>query len=292
MCIRDRPRVTRTARPWSCGSSGVCVTPVIAASSCQAVRRAGGPATASALLLAVLDAARLADPPAGAEPGQRNAGPPARRTAWQDDAAMTGVTQTPDEPHDHGRAVRVTRGQSIRMVTQMLVEHPQRGAAVGPQRRQHRARVLLGETGQGRGEHGEDPGPADLPLLSPQVVAVTAHRPGRRIWVRRALGGGGVVSSPAALRTWVLTASTSMRSLGVQSRMSQSAAKVSIDRRCGGWVTNLNTCSRDRWTPRSASGPTRSVVWNMSRPAMSLRRFQRIPIFLIIRPPTSRGDGP
>jgi hypothetical protein len=50
-------------------------------------------------------------------------------------------------------------------------------------------------------------------------------------------------------------------------------------------------CSRDRWMPRSASGGPRSVVWNMSRAAMSLRRFQRIPIFLITASPRARHGG-
>jgi len=83
------------------------------------------------------------------------------------------------------------------------------------------------------------------------------------------------VVSPAVLRTPALAASISMRSFGAQPKMSHSAARVSIDRRCGGWVTSRNTCSRDKLMPRSASSGTRSEVWNISAAAMSLRRFQR-----------------
>src|ERR1035441_5118663 len=41
----------------------------------------------------------------------------------------------------------------------------------------------------------------------------------------------------AAFRTWARTTVTSIKSLGVHAKMSHSAARVSIDSRCGGWVT-------------------------------------------------------
>ncbi len=60
--------------------------------------------------------------------------------------------------------------------------------------------------------------------------------PGRRITVCRT--GGGAAVSPAALGICRSTTCTSIRSFGVQSRMSHSAASVSIDSRCGACVTN------------------------------------------------------
>jgi hypothetical protein len=65
-----------------------------------------------------------------------------------------------------------------------------------------------------------------------------------------------------------------MRSAGLQSKMSQSAARVAIDSRSGLSVTSRWTCVADSTTPRSASSGASWVVFHMSCAAITLRRCQ------------------
>lgn len=99
--------------------------------------------------------------------------------------------------------------------------------------------------------------------LPPEQLTIEprGHGIGLRIVVRRAVGAD--FPPPATLRTDSLTTRISISSCTPHSRMSQSAASVSMDSRCGGWVTSRKTCSLDRCTPRSASGATKSEVANI-----------------------------
>ena len=102
---------------------------------------------------------------------------------------------------------------------------------------QQRAGLFGAHVREHCGEVVHDAG-QDLPCRLTAVLPDGHGLPGLRIVVRRTAGGSARAPPWATRRICSLATSTSMRSFGVQPRMSHRAARVSIDRRCGGWVTS------------------------------------------------------
>jgi hypothetical protein len=82
-------------------------------------------------------------------------------------------------------------------------------------------------------------------------------------------GRGAFADTAARISTY-----GSNRSLGVQSKMSQSAAKVQDGIRWGSPVTSRYTCASDRWMPRERSSGRNSVDFQRLCDAIT-RRVRR-----------------
>src|SRR5665647_462679 len=182
-----------------------------------------------------------------------------------------------------GRAGRASSGVVERQHLDPAASRAGRGGACEPQHAdlthglvQDHPGALLHLTAVTAGR-GLTPRPAHPPSCGRRILA----RIGRRSPMP------GPVSVPVLATLTVSTTGWS-RSFGSQSKRSHNAARTSMFTRCGVLVTRRCTNCRDRWTSRSASIGTRSLVWKMPRAAMTWRRFHCITIRLVIADPPVR----